>query len=224
MNPLFVSYFIALLISCLISLLFIKVERKPSYLNYFFIYPTLAFFFLLNKSLASNVNSYQDIISMDYIQITYNFSFILHFYLLGLIIKRNIETIYSKKVLDILFYVFIILITFSIFTKDLRLKNGIAYGITNSCLIIFCLIYYFSLFKSPPTLILLHSPAFWIINGIFFGMITTIPINFSGDIFLKIGSHENIQILKNFGYLSYITMHLFFIKGYLCTIRPHKVL
>jgi len=224
MNVLFVIYFIVIFVSCLTSLFFIKVERKPSYLNYFFIYPTLAFIFLLNKTLASNIKSYHDYINLNYSQIIYNISFILHFILLGLIIKRNIETIYSKKALNILYYTFLIIISYSIFAKDLRIKNGLAYGITNSCLTIFCLLYYFSLFKSPPTLVLIQSSAFWIINGIFFGMITTIPINFSGDIFLKLGNQENIQILKKFGYLSYITMHLFFIKGYLCTLRPHKVL
>jgi len=160
----------------------------------------------------------------DFIEILNNLSFIVHFILLGLFTLNNLPEQKKEKLIPSIFWIFLIVIIYSIFMQDLKLKNGLAYGITNSFLIILCIIYFQQLFKAPPTIILIHSPAFWIINGIFFGMITTIPINFSGDYFLKDGSNESIQVLKKLGTFSYITMHLFFIKAYLCIIRPHRVL
>ncbi|MBL0057306.1 MAG: hypothetical protein IPP31_14275 [Chitinophagaceae bacterium] len=222
-DPIFIAYFITIFSSFIISILFINIKNKPAYLNYFFIYPSLAFILLLNKTLAHAIKQYSAIMPLDTIQIISNLSFIIHFLLLGTILIKNIELNSSKRLLYNIFIALLLSISLILITKDLKQKNGLAYGITNTFLIAFCLTYYYSLFKTPPNSVLIHNPAFWIINGVFFGMITTIPINFSGDLFFKVGNVENVQLFKKLGSLSYITMHLFFIKGYLCIIRPHKV-
>ena len=217
-------YFITILLSCTISLLFIGGKAKPAYMKNFFLYPLLAFLFLLNKLISLENLSYGQYMTAEVIQIIYNLSYILHFYLLGSFVKKNITSFRKNEFLNTLFWFFFIIVNISIFATNLSVKNGLAYGITNSCLIIFCILYYQQLFKNPPTIILIHNSAFWIINGIFFGMTTTIPINFSGDFFIKDGSEESIQILRNLGLVSYLIMHLFFIKAYLCIVRPNKVL
>jgi len=221
-NPLLLLNLLVRLISFSIAITFIFKSGKPSYLTNFYIYPTIAFLLLLNKSIAYYSSQYQAIMTNDIIQILDNLSFIIHFFILGTLLKNNINS--NKGLFEVLFYIMLITILILFFSKDLKQKNGIAYGVTNTFLIVFCIIYFFQLFRTPPLINLTQEPSFWIINGVFFGMITTIPINFSGEQFVKMGRLENIKILKTFGLLSYSIMHLFFIKGYLCIIRPHKVL
>lgn len=221
-DPITAIYFFAMVLSTSIALLFIRVKYMPRYLNFFYLYPLISLIIFINKTASHLVNNYQKFISIQTTQIINNLSFILHFFILGWIIKTNINI--KKKTLDIFFWLSLILITYLILAKDLTIKNGLAYGITNLILIIFCSIYFLHLFKSPPTLTLVSIPAFWIINGIFFGMISTIPINFAGDFFFYYHLNDHIQLLKKIGMLSYTTMHLFFIKAYLCIVRPHKVI
>lgn len=222
-NILLFFYFMTILLSCITSLFFIGVKTKPVYMKYFFWYPTITFLIMLNRNLSEY--NYIDYMTNEIKYIIVNLSFILHYILLALFIKHNILA--STKInnyLPSLFWLFLFLIGILLFSSGLTVKNGLAYGVTNFCLLIFCVIYFQQLFKNPPTVILIHSPAFWVVNGIFFGMTTTIPINFSGDFFIKDGNEESIQILRNLGSVSYIIMHLFFIKAYLCIVRPNKVL
>jgi len=222
-DPIITIYFLTISISCLLSICFVFYKNKPNYINYFFFYPTLTLLFFLNKYFAFFCDNYRLVMPIDTTQIIYNLSFILHYLILGYFIKINFSDDKQNNIFSIIFWCFLIIITTLILSHDLRQKNGFAYGITNTCLILLCIIYYQQLFKSPPTIILVHSPAFWIINGIFFGMATTIPLNFSGNFFFA-NNNENIAIIKKLGSLSYIIMHLFFIKAYLCIIRPNKVL
>ncbi len=222
-DPILTIYFLSMMLSFIISFGFVFHKNKPLYIKYFFLYPTLSLIFFLNKYFALYNMNYRQFMSIDATQIIYNLSFILHYLILGYFIKINFSDDKQNNIFSIIFWCFLIIITTLILSHDLRQKNGFAYGITNTCLILLCIIYYQQLFKSPPTIILVHSPAFWIINGIFFGMATTIPLNFSGNFFFA-NNNENIAIIKKLGSLSYIIMHLFFIKAYLCIIRPNKVL
>jgi len=123
-----------------------------------------------------------------------------------------------------MFAVFLVLLFFLLSVYDIKQDNTLAFGITNFGLMVFSLLYYFSLLNNTtPIINLLKEPSFWIITGVFFSMSLHIPVLFSmGYLHDKI-SLANFRFLMSASMVCYGIMHLFFIKAYLCAIHPQKV-
>lgn len=151
-----------------------------------------------------------------------NLLLLFHFIFLSLFIYGVLANKKFFRIMNVLFFTFIIIILFCLFTNNLSGQNSTAFAFTNFGLVIFCCFYYFQLFEDMPTVNLLDEPSFWIINGIFFCMSATIPVlalRYYSLNKMSVYIYSIIEILIPF---LYGIMHLFFIKAYLCSKDYHK--
>ena len=127
-----------------------------------------------------------------------------------------------KKIIQLLFLCTFLLTICLLYFSSSNKPNLQIVALTNMCQAIFCIFFYYNLFKNLSSQNILLEPSFWIVAGLIFYSCLSIPFyalnsyikqEFPSIISSKIFSISNIMI---------IIMHLFFIKGYLCTIRLHR--
>lgn len=148
-------------------------------------------------------------------------SLLFHFTFLSLFIYQFFKTKNERKYYQLLFLFFIILLTIFII-KDIYTHYVISFGIANTGLFVFCILYYNLLLRNTPNLYLFKEPSFWVITGILFGMSTTIPISFMGG-YLYHNLPRNIFFsIASILPLGYGIMHVFFIKAILCSVQPQR--
>lgn len=181
----------------------------------FYWYPTVG----LLCAIPSYIESH--FFPIKHSQYLINFSLLFHFCFLGNFIlkvlpKRNVYII-------IFFYLQLIIISTMLLSSDWKFLANKAFAITNFSLALLSLVYFFQILKQTDLLNLLEEPSFWIISGIFLGMGFESPLSAVIDYLT-----DNTLILqhKHFFRLivaSYIIMHLFFIKAYLCSIKVKRI-
>lgn len=205
------------LFSFVTSLRLVRNNSIPVYMKGFYWYTTLNICIAVLRGLERHFH----LIPQELFRITILLSLLFHFAFLSLFISQFYSTKKEKDYFKILFWLFIVSVIIFIII-DIIYHYVIAFGITNTGLFIFCIYYYYQLFRNPPTLNLLRESSFWIITGILFGMSTTIPIFFMGGYLyhnLPRNIFYSIATIAPFGYG---IMHLFFIKAFLCSVRPHR--
>jgi hypothetical protein len=82
-------------------------------------------------------------------------------------------------------------------------------------LIISCLFYFFDLFKRPPVLDLLILPSFWVVTGLAFFMICTLPFTIFGNYLVKVNNELYVQLFGIFE-IFYCLLFIMIIKAFLC--------
>ena len=172
-------------------------------------------------SVLRSLERYLHLIPQELFRIIILLSLFFHFAFLSLFIFQFYSIKKEKNYFKILFWFFIVALIIFIIT-DIVYRYVISFGIANTGLFIFCIYYYYQLFRKPPILNLLKEPSFWIITGILFGMSTTIPIFLMGGYLyhnLPRNIFYSIATIAPFGYG---IMHLFFIKAFLCSVHPHR--
>jgi hypothetical protein len=93
-------------------------------------------------------------------------------------------------------------------------------GYTNIAKCLFCIIYFFLVFKNFPRLNLKNLPSFWIVSGLLFSAAVSTPIFLSiGYLRYNVKSPDIAFGVLAVADISIIIMHLFFIKAYTCVIR-----
>ena len=210
--------FVCMFLSFIISLRTIKNKNIPGYMRGYYWYSLIA----ATLSVWLIINMYILPIKPNYYSFINNTSLLFHFIFLSLFIYRasaDKETFYFYT---ILFLIFLLVISFSLLTHNLEKHSPTSFALTNLGLVIFCIFYYYQLFRKTPTLNLLHEASFWITNGVFFSMCATIPVSALKPYLFNTLPHEAYFLLSSINYFSYGVMHLFFIKAYLCSIHPHK--
>lgn len=213
--------FICMILSFLFSLQLIRNDRVVKYMRNFYWYSVVAALIALLRVTSSNFGLPTKLIMVE----ISNYSILFHFGFLSMFIFSVLP---DKKKLQ--FSVPLLLTVFSLtlfflITYSAKKQNSTSYAISNLGLVIYCVIYYSSLFWDVPKQNLLKEPSFWIISGIFLCMSISIPINslhgyLRNDDYIKL---ENRKNLFGIAYFAYGTLHLFLIKAYLCSIRPQKV-
>jgi hypothetical protein len=98
-----------------------------------------------------------------------------------------------------------------------------ALGYANLGKCVFCIYYFYGLFKNLPKVDLWYEPSFWIVTGLLFYSAISTPIYLSINIFLKNHFKDLIGILFPLTNIAIIIMHLLFLKGYLCIIQRQKI-
>lgn len=208
---------LAIFTSFIFSLRLIKNEKIPKYMKGFYWYtvvgvlvliPSLfyAYFYIGNK-LAS---------------ITNNLSLIFHYSFLSIFILKILPKNKGAIYLKIIFLLFLILIIYFLVTRDISRQINQVFSISNIGLTIFCIVYYYQLFNTVPILDLRNEPSFWIITGIFFAMSLNVPAMAAIDYLHNKIAAVNYVLLYNILCFSYMVMHLFFIKAFICTLRMPK--
>ncbi len=130
--------------------------------------------------------------------------------------KKDTNKIKSLLLITLLISVYLLFFT------NVDKRNVHIIALTSICKTIFCIFFYYKLFKNLSYKNILSEPSFWIVTGLifysclslpFYGLSSYIKMQFSPLVSNNIFSISNMLI---------IIMHLFFIKAYLCTIRVHR--
>ncbi len=124
--------------------------------------------------------------------------------------------------LKIAFFITFCFALFSYFYNPLDKPNLHTLSIFNICKTIFCIYFYYDLFRKPPYQKIKSEPSFWIITGLFFYSCLSMPFYALNDYLraeFPATISENLFTISN---IMIIIMHLFFIKAYLCTLRLRK--
>jgi len=135
------------------------------------------------------------------------------FFILRLITKKT-----GRLLIVVCIVFFLLLYLYLIFrSKSLHFPIYASIFIESIFLIIECLVYFNDLFKSLSVSNLSKEPAFWIISGILFYSIISIPmIGFRVTNMLKDPLDSLLYITINS--TGYILMYILFMKGYVCKI------
>lgn len=206
-------YFIA--ISFLVSLsAYFTPMTSRSYLKLF---PP----FLLLTLLSELLGSYWESIRKNNV-ILYNFfstfEFCFYLWIISLVIndrrwKRSVR-------MSIAIYALIAVINI-FFIQKMQTFHTITYAIGCLLIVLFCVYYFFELFRLPKSEKLLKNPAFWICSGLLFFYCCGFPlyglINFWQDI--------SKLVVKNFGQIVTILnifLYSLFMIAFLCRIRTRK--
>ena len=202
------------LISFLISLKLIGNKNIPNYMRGFYWYTSVGMAICTMYIFSNNLH----IIPSKTYRIINLLSLVFHFLFLSNFIIQVITNNKAKKYLKKIPYFFIPLITYFII-KDVKNNSAFSFAFTNFGLVFFCISYYYQLFKNSPTINLLKEPAFWIITGIFFGMSIIIPLTLIGGYLVNTIPRNIFLPLTLITLLGYGIMHIFFIKGILCSFQ-----
>jgi hypothetical protein len=187
-------------------------------MRWFFLYPLIAFlvsinsicgplFLLYSTNLFFTIQSYLFLVDLF---------FWYYFFLQILNNKKDGEKI--KNLLSITLLIAFYLLFFSKVDK----RNLHIVALSAICKTVFCIFFFYKLFKKLYYQNILKEPAFWIVTGLIFYSCLSLPF-YGLNSYIK--SHFSLLISSNIFSVSnilIIIMHLFFIKAYLCTIQVHK--
>ena len=206
-----------MIISSIVSIRLIKNVHVPKYMDKFYLYSlaagVFAFFNFLQKYFSILSKSFSGFINSSLL--------LFHFIFLSIFIYKLLPKQNSSKKIIFLFLLFLSIILFSLFTNELSEPQSTAYAFANFGLVIFCCIYYLKLFEEMP-IDLINEPSFWIINGIFFCMCATVPMNALRGYLLDNIPYDFFLAMGAIVSFAYGIMHLFFIKAYICSINRPK--
>jgi hypothetical protein len=195
-----------------------KNKKIPFYLRYFYLYPLYAFLVSIN-TLALNFCS---VYSTRHGAKVEKLIVVVDFLFWGLFFINLFKDHSSKSTKYIVYISFVGSLIFiqvvNSFSKSAY--QGLGYANLGKCFL--CIVYFYSLFKSPPSLSLKHEPAFWILTGLLFYSTLSIPVYLSINLFYANHYMHLISILFPLTNITIIIMHLLFLKGYICRIQQHK--
>ncbi len=173
-------------------------------------------------SIHSFLYRYFSVTNKNVSGILHGFLLLFHFIFLSLFIYRTLPNKNISGYIKFLFFLFLSIIIFCLFTIDITIPKSTGYAFSNLALVLFCCVYYSQLIEETPTINLLKEPSFWIISGIFVCMCATIPLNVIRGYLFNNMPYELYFSMGTLGSFAYGVMHLFFIKAYLCSINQPK--
>jgi hypothetical protein len=162
-------------------------------------------------------------LSQEIALIINNWSLLFHYTFLSSFIIKVIPGNGKRQYLKILFFVFFFLVCYLLVEMDVSKFAHQILSISSFGLTTFCIIYYYQLFKNLPIINLRKEPSFWIVSGVFIAMSLHIPVSATIDYLQdKISAFDHV-ILYNIIAVTYIVMHMFFIKAFICSVRIREV-
>lgn len=212
----FIGTFIIL--ATLISSIITSSFRKIKHFKLFFIYPLLEFI-LSVKTVSSHFFVNRDI------KISHTFESIflilenLFWGILFIIFfskKKNAPAIY------IIFGCSLFIILSLIIQNNISSPNFKVSAISNLTFSIYCILYFSKIFQERPILSLYKEPSFWVFSGLLFYSILSLPLFPIADYELAHSTSRNILLFFSIINVQVIVMHIFFIKGILCSIHQHR--
>jgi hypothetical protein len=141
-----------------------------------------------------------------------------YFYFFSHVIK-NKTTITFMKILAILFFIITVLLEvtqFTFLTSRLTYTVELAGAIEFLSLVPPCLVYYYELLKNDPIANLYQHPSFWIVTGILFYSVNSIPYLLI-DRFVYDNQYEHRYLLDlAFFYIPFSLNFIFLTRAFLC--------
>jgi hypothetical protein len=194
-----------------------KTKTINIFTYYFGAFIILKSFYFSHALFLSNTSFHYTMVSIDYYA-DYVFT-LFEFYIFVSFFENILDSSSDQKILKFIFWAFSI-IGFSILIHDIikygypaKLNLHFLFIVQAVSLIIPCILYYIRLFNADPTLNLLNEPSFWIVTGLSFFMVCTLPYSFFIDYLLK------TDILL-YGHLFSI-FHIFYLLLFTMIIRAH---
>lgn len=201
--------------------LFFSKKEKPLYYKYIFHFIILGGLLSINSIVNANIFWG---FSREIPFLLQELLLLLQYVLLGLFFAKLLSSsIYSKKIIRLLFFSIPLLLSFQIIfffkTTDIRPSFILTFF-----LLVFCYFYVKDLMTNKPTLILLKSSAFWIVMGVFFYSCVSFPIKTLIIFIPKSQEYINLrsQIFSVLN-MSLIVLYLFIIKSYSCLKHPQNL-
>ena len=183
-----------------------------SYIILLLLLYTHIIFFLNSRSnhIMLQIDSYS-----DYIFTLIEFIVFMHFF------YNVIDNQRKKRIIILLSMLFLLLFAFNFISESILYNNinpntvNRIYTIESSILLIPSLFYYFEIFKKPTTMNLMRESSFWVVTGIFFSMICSLPYCVIENYIRKNNSQLYPQLFSIF-YIFYSLLFMMIIKAYLC--------
>ena len=136
-------------------------------------------------------------------------SFLLYNFFRQVIILKSL-----KKVVNLIFGIyFSILIYIWISTTSFFAYSSKVYLFESFCILSFCFIYFYQLFRLPPKLDLLNVPSFWITIGCLFYFSCTVPLFFMDSVLDWFPQYHNLYSIN---FLAYTILFILISKAFLC--------
>lgn len=155
---------------------------------------------------------------IDYFSTLIELLIFVHFFMFA------IESQRFKNILIIItalfvFYYFVELYFDKRFSRSIsETTQSRVYTIESLILLIPCFVYFYELFKRPPTLNLKQEPSFWIVSGLSFFVTCTLPYSLLEN-YLRENYLYLMTTLYSVFYIFYILLLLMIIKAYTCNPR-----
>lgn len=150
----------------------------------------------------------------DSLFILFEFLIIYQFFKKAIVIER------LKLFIKIIFLFNVTYLLLMWVLTDTFYKNpSKIYLIDSLCILSFCFIYFFQLFRLPPKLNLLNNTQFWITIGLLFYFSCTIPLFFADNILIVFPGYYKLYSIN---FLAYTILFLFISKAFLCTPTTMK--
>lgn len=156
-------------------------------------------------------------VSLNNIAVIFHFSFLSVFIIRRIRSPKNLVPLWSG------FAFFNLLIIYLLANHGIQAQTQAhqAFAIASAGLSFFCISYFYHLFHQEPFINLKREPAFYIISGVFVAMSLNIPLCAAVGYFQTAGI-VGYKLLYNLMAFTYPTMHLFFIKAYLCSVQRER--
>jgi len=219
-------YFIVLLgtavivISFFTALAFIK-KAKPAYYKYIFAFIIMGLLLCLNTIASKNYTWRYGLKTRIFIeQVLVLLQFIMFAFFFLELLKNSV---FAKKIKWILLISTPVLIGLTLIVQitnvEIRSSN-IPYLVQ----LVFCFFYLRDLMNNKPTLVLVHSSAFWLVMGIFFSSGIGFPVSSLMPFISKNQVYADLRFqIFSIQNMSLIIMYLFIIKSYVCLKHPQNL-
>ncbi len=129
----------------------------------------------------------------------------------------------DRAQLTILLAITLVFAFYLLFLSTVGTNNLHIVALTAICKTVFCIFFFYKLFKNLFYQNILKEPAFWIVTGLIFYSTLSLPFyglnSYLRSQFSPLVSSTSLAVSN----MLIIIMHLFFIKAYLCTIRVYRV-
>jgi len=196
-------------------------KAKPTYFRYVFAFIILGLLMSVNTitsnyytwrfGLKSRILIEQLLILLQYIML----------YLFFVDLMKKSAFVKKIKWLFLLSLPPLIGLIFIVHIANVEIRSSI---LPNLILLVFCFYYLKDLMNNKPTLVLIHSSAFWLVMGIFFSSCICFPVGSMMPFISKDLEYSNLryQIFSIYN-MSVIILYLFIIKSYICLMRPQNL-
>jgi len=208
---------VVILISFILALAINQRLKIRAYMRNFFLFPLIGlllstntilsrFFFTYGDEVFYPIQSLLDLLSL---------CFWAHFFLNVFVNKNDLVKIrilfVSTVVTAIGLYIF----------SNHKQSNLHLLSVMNICNTIFCIFFYYRLFKRVPNQDIRFEPCFWVIAGLFFYSSLSLPFYSLND-YIRVTFPAIAMYILAISNMMIIIMYFFFIKACICTVRLHR--
>ena len=206
-----------MILSAVLAIILGIIHRKKFQMSWLLIlYPGAS---LLQSFIAYYSFTTDSLIEID--TISANLFILIEFLILYNFFNSVIIINSLKKYIRLIFPILLVYISIMwIFTNTFREHPIRLFLLESLCILSFCFIYLFQLFKLPPKVNLLNDAAFWITIGCLFYFSCTIPLFLIDSVLSSFPRYHNYYSFYSINYLAYSILFLFISKAFLC--NPDK--